>query len=137
MWRISNVDLHSSKARSKSCFCYLAKFLTILYLFILFIFKKKIKALIFKSGPWAWTYKFEHYEEKMDNKKLNSSWPSPFKARYLRPDKCIFGFLNSDHSLNVVFFLGGDESIDQNHFLIALLVYCLLHCTGVVRVINS
>ena len=45
VWTISNVDLHSSKTPSKSCFCYLVKFLTILYLFILFIFKKNWRFL--------------------------------------------------------------------------------------------
>ena len=56
---------------------------------------------------------------------------------YLRPDKCILEFLNSDQSLNVGFFIGSDASIAQHHLLIVLLVYCLLHCIGVVLVINS
>ena len=56
---------------------------------------------------------------------------------YLRQDKCILGFLNSDKSLNVVFFMGSDASIAQDLLLIVLLVYCPLHCIGVVLVINS
>ena len=58
-------------------------------------------------------------------------------AMYLRPDKCILRFLNSDKSLNVVFFMGSGASIAQGHLVIVLLVYCLLHCIGVVLVINS
>ena len=39
---------------------------------------------------------FEYHEKEMDNSKLTSSWPSPFKTRYLRPDKCILESFNSD-----------------------------------------
>ena len=49
-------------------------------------------------------------------------------AVYLRPDKCILGFLNFDESLNVVFFIGSDASIAQDHLLTVLLAYCLLYC---------
>ena len=58
-------------------------------------------------------------------------------AMYLRPDTCILRFLNSDKSLNLVFFMGSDASIAKDHLLIVLLVYCLLHCIGIVLVINS
>ena len=90
---IFNIDLHFLKTPSKSCFCYLVKFVRILYVLILFIFLKKIGLL---HQNEAHDSEFEYHEKEMDNSKLTSSWPSPFKTRYLRPDKCILESFNSD-----------------------------------------
>ena len=75
---IFNIDLHFLKTPSKSCFCYLVKFVKILYVLILFIFLKKLGSCI-KMKPMTVNL------NTMRKRWTIVNWPVAGQA-HLRPD---------------------------------------------------